>query len=263
MNKNKQEKPSPILMLAPIALVLLGYHYLFHASLNSELSEKRDKEVQLHEETHEIEQKKWKAEGQLQTVGKQLVEIKKETKIAQSELTLIQEQKSKIRSFVLGITETLTVGASQNFQDASTHSSNKKPGLKHLTTLQVSNQTTDPIRKPAPDENEIGLSTRMNLLCTILSNNNMQRLQTSESTSSPKDGLVETERQALSKLLDSPIPSVSRYKLKLMGNFSNLIAALTEVATRLPSVSVISISLDPVDLKVRRYVWNLEVGIRG
>jgi hypothetical protein len=63
--------------------------------------------------------------------------------------------------------------------------------------------------------------------------------------------------------LDTPLPPISRYEIQLADSFPNLIAALHDLAERLPAVSILSVSLEPVEVQTRRHIWKLEVGIRG
>ncbi|MEM6692440.1 MAG: hypothetical protein AAF664_23615, partial [Planctomycetota bacterium] len=77
------------------------------------------------------------------------------------------------------------------------------------------------------------------------------------------NGLVSAERKALGRLLGIELPPISRFQIELEGSFINLIKALHDLDERLPAVSVLSISLDPIDVETRRPIWKLEVGIRG
>ncbi|MEM9943672.1 MAG: hypothetical protein AAF939_19065 [Planctomycetota bacterium] len=268
MNQNKQEKPSPILMLAPIALVLLGYHYLFNAELNTELSSKRDRETSLQQQAADIQSRQTGVHQKLAKATKDLADAKKETESIQTELDAVTEEKKELREVVLGVVNSESIfnkrvanpNGSNAFSAEQTTST-----VSQFATMLVSNGTTNPVNQQEfeNDSRPQGLTTRMDLICSILGQHNMFRVETSKISSSPTGGLVEKERLELGRLLDAKLPPVSRYKIRLAGSFSNLIAALNQLSESLPSVSVLSISLDPVDLKSRRYLWNLEVGISG
>ena len=105
MNQTNQEKPSLILMLAPIALVLFSYHYLFHAKLNSDLSARRKQETSLQQKTQNIQRELSSMHGQLHAAKKELVEAKTKTAAANTRLAVLKGEKEKLRLFVLGRTD--------------------------------------------------------------------------------------------------------------------------------------------------------------
>ena len=53
MNPNTTSKPSPIVMLAPLAFVLIGYHYFFHGKIQKEITARR---VQQEKNADQLEQ---------------------------------------------------------------------------------------------------------------------------------------------------------------------------------------------------------------
>ncbi len=264
MNKKNQEKVSPIIMMAPIAIVLLGYHYLFHAGLNSEIVSRQRQENALQRRATTVQQQQASVLGQFRVAQKELADAKSQTKVAEAELANANAEKAKLRSYIFG------KSAAVDRLTASRFASHQRPNgsvvastLTELEGMLVSTGAKRANQDHATASDDVGLSGRMNTLCSILDKHGLQRLRTSSAKSRTKSGVVESERFQLGELLGAKLPPVSRYEIQLLGNFSNLIAALHQLNDGLPSASILSISLEPVDIRTRQYVWRLQIGIRG
>ncbi|MEM1228574.1 MAG: hypothetical protein AAGJ40_23020 [Planctomycetota bacterium] len=267
MNQNNQEKPSPILMLAPIALVLLGYHYLFHSQLNADLKSKRSQETALAERSQNIQRDLAMSHGELHQARGALAEANKQIENAKSELADAEAAKSALRSFILGTNDTAVDRSSLGSMNTNPDSpSSGKPAtslLGQFASMLTSSLSSGDELQALDAISGSGQCSQMNSLCSILDSHRLKRLENSDPSSSGSSGLVATERAELEKLLNTKLPEISRYQIQLEGTFPDLIAALHDLDERLPAVSVLSVSLDPIDMETRRQVWKLEVGIRG
>lgn len=242
-------------MLAPMAIVLLGYYYFSFAKMNSDLQESRKKEAGLIQQTKDIELDQMDMDRFLLNAKNSLKKAKKKTAAAEAELAAAKNEKSVLRSIVLG---KVNASASPTARQAASNS-----GFDRFDSATTMLTSTASEKIELEDSREDGLSSRMNELCKILDAHGLKRVTTSDKPSAGKSGLVEEERAKLEKLLDAKLPAVSRYEIKLVGSFPSLIKALHYLSEKLPTVSVLSVSLDPVDIRTRRHIWKLQVGIRG
>lgn len=270
MSQTNQEKPSLILMLAPVAFVLIGYQFLFHSDLNSDLSARHKQATQLQARMQDIQRKLSLTHGQLHAAKKELTEAKQQTELAQADVVASEAEKAQLRSFVLGQTDSemgqaaLPIGSAVKGDQAGSAAGTIVSNLNMLGNMLVKAVST-------PSGNHMlqgeisggGTCSHMNSLCSILDAHGLRRVGTSDPSSAGSGSLIESERTELEKLLDTTLPPISRYEIQLVGSFPNLIAALHDLAKRLPAVSILSVSLDPVDVQTQRHVWRLEVGIRG
>ncbi|MEM9369383.1 MAG: hypothetical protein AAGD07_25685 [Planctomycetota bacterium] len=270
MNQHNQEKPSPILMLAPIALVLLGYHYLFHSKLNADLKSKRTQETALAERSQNIQRDLAMSHGELHQAKDALAEANKQMQNAQSDLADAATAKSAVLAFVLGVNDPggdhSTLGLSNTGADSPTPGNAPTSLIGQFASMLTSSIASGNDGQAGSGWGSVGgggQCSHMNSLCSILDSRRLKRLKNSDPSSSGSSGLVATERAELGKLLDTKLPDISRYQIQLEGTFPDLIAALHDLDERLPAVSVLSVSLDPIDMETRRQVWKLEVGIRG
>ncbi|MEM8666809.1 MAG: hypothetical protein AAGG48_04800 [Planctomycetota bacterium] len=261
MNERNQEKPSPILMLAPIAIVLLGYHYLFHSKISSDLSTRRQQLTELQDRTQNIQREQSMLLGQLGTAKTDLESEKQQSSDAKEELALAVAAKAELRSRLQGSTNE-SVG--QANADSETPKGDSSTPLDALTTVLTSIVSV-PVDNPSATSAIVdadGECALMSSICSILDANRLMRLESSD-PSSKSNGLIDSERTELGSLLAITLPPISRHQLRLEGSFIDLIAALHELNDRLPAVTVVSLSLEPVDIQTMRYIWKLEVGIRG
>ena len=270
MNQRNQEKPSLILMLAPIPIVLLGYHYLFHWNLTSDLTAARKQETELLERTNDFEGERSKLLGQLKTAKKELSGAKQQTELAAIELADAEAQKAELRDMLVGGVDRRADGVVQANPSVPAKAASGDPSEASPSTSmigQFANMFTSTLSMQQGaeprDERDVegGKCSQMSSLCSVLDSHQLKRLENSEPQSSKT--LVAAERTELEKLLDTKLPPNSDYRVELEGKFTDLMDALHELNERLPAVSILSVSLDTVDIQTQRYVWMLEVGIRG
>lgn len=239
-------------MLAPIALVLLGYHYLFHSKLNAEVAERRNQESALVEDTRDIQQKQSLILSQMTRANKSLEEAENKSQVAAQSLKDVNADKAYIRSLVLG---------NVNAIDTSKQEQTQKSLLGAFSTMLTSTAVVESVDDKIDVGESGGKCGHMNLLCSILDAHQLVRLENSAPSSGAR-GFLGAERTELGRLLGISLPEIARYKLQLEGSFTNLIAALHQLDERLQAVDILSLSLRPVR-ESERYVWTLEVGIKG
>ncbi|MEM9588571.1 MAG: hypothetical protein AAGA03_14915 [Planctomycetota bacterium] len=267
MTKNRrEEKTSPILMLAPIAIVLLGYHYLFHSKLNADLASSRKQETALQDRSSGYQREQSTLHAQLHAANGKLTEAKQQREIASEQLARAEAEKAELRSLLHGPSKgdpgNHSFGAFRDMPKATTPADAAPSLIGRLASLLTS---TVAIQPTAQSNSAVGAGqcSQMSSLCAILDSHRLRRLENSDPSSSGFGGLVASERTRLEKLLGTKLPPISRFQIELEGSFIDVIAALHDLQDRLTSVDVLSLSLEPVDAQVQRYIWKLEVGIRG
>ncbi|MEL6105975.1 MAG: hypothetical protein AAFU85_08060 [Planctomycetota bacterium] len=255
----KPEQPSPILMLAPIGIVLLGYHYLFHSQLSSDVAERQRQETVLQQRTQNIQREQSSLLSQLNDAQTELAEVIGDTETVAVELAKAEAEMAKLRSFLQGENAVgLALGADVEEKQPS------QPSLfGQVVSLLTTTNFVGTRDQTPPDATGGGQCHHMNLLCSILDEHKIRRIENSIPTSAGSTGLVASERKELETLLDITLPEVSRFELQLEGSYLNLNAALHEITERLPAVSVLAVSLEPGDMQTPLRFWKLELGIRG
>lgn len=261
-NARNQEKPSPILMLAPVAFVLLGYYYVFFMDANSELTTRREQQSGLVEKTRNIDQEQLTVRNQLAAARKELADAKEQTAAAASELADAEAEKAKLRSGLIGRSQDSAFGVTAIDETTDGDAITALAGqFASMFTSTVSPQPGEAVSMEKLASR--GVCHQMNSICSILDSHQLQRLENAEQPTATANGLVAWERDRLGNLLDTKLPPMLGFEIQLEGSFPNLIAALRELNQRLPSLSILSVSLNRGEVSSRRRVWNLQIGIQG
>ncbi|MEM8736624.1 MAG: hypothetical protein AAGG44_20510, partial [Planctomycetota bacterium] len=196
MNNRKQEKTSPILMLAPVALALLGYHYMFHSKLNSDLASRRKVEIQTEERTHDIQHEQLAVLGKIASEKRELEKAKNEIQLAREEESEVEAKKSELTDFVRGRGLTLSGDAAAN-NSAQELGAAGTSAFGQFTSLIASASGLADSVSGSRGLDAGGQCSQMSSLCSILEEHSLIRLGNSFPPSNAAGGLVAAERKQL------------------------------------------------------------------
>lgn len=111
MNQNSSNRPSPILMLAPLAFVLIGYQYLFNSSQSNELSRLHRQARSLAEKERGIGVQERKLHSDLVAARREMTALNKESSELDSEQDQLQQRRTTLRATALFADESATIAS--------------------------------------------------------------------------------------------------------------------------------------------------------
>lgn len=101
MNKSSSDKPSPILMLAPLAFVLIGYQYIFNSAQSSELSTLQRQAQSLAEKERGIGVQERKLHSDLVAARREMTALNTERSQLDIEQERLQQRQTALRGTAL------------------------------------------------------------------------------------------------------------------------------------------------------------------
>lgn len=253
MSSSKPQKPSLIYLLAPAAIVLLGYHYLFNMSLQRDLKSNRDKASQVTSSKADRDLESSQLFEQIKDANQQIETAELDLKQANEELAALEEQRSNLVAAAIG----QLAGNSRSGDVKSSPASVHAVVNSLVSTVGMEPKAIGGEFEPLQDTDA---ATAMMWVCEICDRRNLKRKANHLSEESV-DRFDESERQELSKLLGQSIPKPTLFQLELEGSFLDLIGVLHEVSERLPMVSIHSLSMEQADSADQTRSWLLNLGI--
>ena len=120
MNQTTPEKPSPILLLAPLAFVLIGYQYVFNASQSSELSRLQRQAQTLAGKERGIHVQERKLHSDLIAARQEMTALNTESSQLDTEQQELHERRVALRGIALAVHETKSQPSSSSTGPAGT-----------------------------------------------------------------------------------------------------------------------------------------------
>lgn len=252
MTPKNAQKPSLIILLAPLAIIVIGYQLFFHSKMQRDLQSRRRQVQRLapaggdgatNDETAKIFSLTKSANDQITAAEAELAD-------AEAKFATLEQQRKQLLAIILG--QANGELPAEEFPLAAS-------GSQAATLVSTSSFPTGVIQADSADD----APSAMMRVCEICAEHGLKRVSNHISRDTKARRFEESQRQQLSKLLGETLPAPVYFELELNGSFLNLIDALHEMSQHLPMVRIQSVSMDEAEPTDATRRWTLSLGFTG